>query len=491
MPLASFGKTTEISVCTGAISRSRLRELVMSDVVLAIKKDDGSYEAVNKAVRISNPEILTVDNHEIFKAASKKGIQGVTLADDGSGVTDARYSNTKHTLFNLDIATVVGSGPSKNYVEYIYKGKKYYFHDCAALRSGIRTLNRGYEQYLYGNNGKTKVSVTLCLLLSYKTETAYLIDPGARTKGFSYYMLNVKEKKARETLEALFLYLGEILGQNDCYVTNWILGNEVNAAKAWNYHGNSSFNNYMNSYVTAYQILYNGVKAQKSGNTVAISLDNDWAAAANTFAGKKVLDNFAKKIHAADSSIQWSIAYHPYSYPLTRSDFWNDNVNTTNSTSTKYISMKNIQVLTNYVATLEKNYGMAKNSIRVLLTEQGYSYDSNNPKRQAEALARAYYTAEFNNRIDAFIIRAIVDAREEVANGLYLGTMNAQTEKRISFYVYEFMDSDLTKLAATPAKDVVPSNNYGKFNSAKEILCKTNWKNIISGFDASKLAQIK
>ena len=152
--------------------------------------------------------------------------------------------------------------------------------------------------------------------------------------------------------------------------------------------------------------------------------------------------------------------------------------------------MKNITVLTNYAASLEKTYKMPTESIRVLLTEQGYSYSAG-AEKQAQAIARGYYIAEFNNRIDAFIIRAIVDDAEEAKGKLYFGLMNSQQDKRIAFYVYEFMDSDLNKLKNTAASSVVTSVNYSKFNSAKNILCNTNWKSYVPGFNATKLAGIK
>ena len=152
--------------------------------------------------------------------------------------------------------------------------------------------------------------------------------------------------------------------------------------------------------------------------------------------------------------------------------------------------MKNITVLTDYAASLEKTYKMNTGSIRVLLTEQGYSY-SGGADAQATAIARGYYIAEFNDRIDTFIIRAIVDDAEEAKGKLYLGIMNSLQDKRTAFYVYEYMDSDLAKLKSTLASSVVTDVNYGKFNSAKNILCNTDWKEYVPGFNATKLAEIK
>lgn len=489
-PIAIVEKNIEISIRVDNLEQERLKELIMNELVLAVKTESGTYEAINEPVGIRNPEAIASNTTEIFKASSKKGLQGINHADDGREVTDARYSNTKQTLFNLDLASVVGEKAGDGYVEYTYRGNTYCFSDCSALRSSIQTLNAGYEQYLYGNSDTTKVSVSLCLLLSYNTKNSYLIDPAARTYGHSYYMLNVREEKSRETLEALFLYLGEIFGQEDCYVTNWILGNEVNSSHSWNYSGNLQFDTYIECYAKAFKMLYNGVKAEKTGNTVSISLDNGWTAVPDTYSGKKTLDAFAEKINQENSNIEWSIAYHAYSYPLTRADFWNDSQNTTDSVSTKYISMKNIHVLTDYVAELEDTYKMDSGSIRVLLTEQGYSASAGS-YTQAEALARGYYAAEFNDRIDAFIIRAVKDDPDEIKGGLYLGLMDSQDDKRIAFYTYEYMDSDLSEFYKTSAQETVSAVNYSDFNNAKKILCNTNWESMIPGFDESKLAAMK
>lgn len=285
------------------------------------------------------------------------------------------------------------------------------------------------------------------------------------------------------------MYLGEIFGQSDCYVTNWILGNEINSSCAWNYSGSLDFDTYMDCYTTAFRILYNGVKSQKTGNTVCISLDNAWTAASDTYAGKAVLDSFAKKIHDQNSDIKWSIAYHPYSAPLTRVDYWNDYSNTTDDLSTPYISMKNITVLTNYAAMLENAYGLPTGSIRVLCTEQGYSY-SGGEENQAYAIARGYYTAEFNDHIDAFIIRAVRDDKNETAGNLYLGLMNRFQEKRTAFYVYEYMDSDVDQFWNKSPVGSVSSQNYNRFNKAKEIVCSTNWSNCVPGYNKAKLAGI-
>ena len=472
--------------------RENVNTVLMDGLALATRDVNGNFRLVSEVKPISNPESIAHNKAAVFKGTSKKGLQGITYAnyEGGSDIVDARNANTKQTLLNLDLSTVVSATPRAGYTAYSYKGKTYYFSNLNALKKNIQSLNYGYKQYLYGNSGRTPVAVSLCLLLSYNSENSYLIDPAARTPGHSYYMLNVREEHARETLEALFLYLGETFGKSDCYVSNWILGNEINSSRAWNYSGGLDFDTYMECYATAFRMLYTGVKSEKSGNTVSISLDNGWTAAPDTYAGKTTLDTFAQKIQNQNAGIQWSIAYHGYSYPLTKADFWNDYHNTTDDVWTPYISMRNISVLTDYVASLESAYGKSSGSIRVLLTEQGYSYSAGS-WNQAMAIARGYYMAEFNDRIDAFIIRAVIDDPEETTGNLYFGLMNRLQDKRTAFYVYEYMDSDLNGFRNTPAQGTVSSGNYGKFDEAKNIVCNTNWGAIIPGFDAGKLAEIK
>ena len=69
--------------------------------------------------------------------------------------------------------------------------------------------------------------------------------------------------------------------------------------------------------------------------------------------------------------------------------------------------------------------------------------------------------------------------------------MKWDAEKRTAYYVYEHMDSDLSKFNMKQAEDFVSQPNYGKFDEAKSIVCDTNWEFIVPNFDAVRLAQIK
>ena len=401
--------------------------------------------------------------YEQYKITSKKGIQGTSAYTEDLGV--------QHVLLNVDMADLISTTAKSGYVPYAYKGKTYYFGDLIALKDTI------YYLHGWGSNGENPYganhtrNVTLVLLMSWKDELSYLIHPSARKKGAApYYALNMQDATARDTFEALFRYMGEWLGQYKTRVSNWTLGNEVNSCKAWNYSGNMSLNQCVENYAKAFQLLYKGVKRTATSSRVFISLDHCWTASVAGHSGKSFLDQFAAYMAKTAPDMQWNVNYHPYSDPLGSTNFWSNTSSTSNSSNTKYISMRNINVLTDYLSQLESKYGKASGSIRVILGEFGYSANEGNTSQeqhQAAALGYGYYIAMANSRIDSYIIRAYQDAPEEGKLKLGLRTKNDVAKE--SYQVYKYLDTS-------------ESETY--MNKYLSIVGLNNW-NQISGFDAS------
>ena len=410
--------------------------------------------------------------YEGYKITSKKGIQGISAAY----TEDLRV---QHVMLNVDLADMVSIGQKPGYVPYVYKGKTYYFQDLIALKKTVYDLHGwgSTEGNPYGMNHMR--AVTLNLLLSWKDDLAYLIHPSARVKGAApYYALNMKESNARDTFEALFCYMGEGLGEYKRRVSNWTLGNEVNSCNEWNYSGGMSLQENVSNYAQAFQLLYQGVVRTARSSRIFISLDHCWTKADAGFSGKAFLDEFAAYMNQTAPNMRWNVNYHPYSVPLSRSDFWNDFSNTTDDpASTKYVSMRNLDILTNYLSTLETRYGKQNGSIRVIIGELGYSAaggDSNAEAYQAAALGYGYYKAMFNTRVDAYIIRAYLDDPAETVADLRLGLRRGdamQTPKR-SYDLYKNLDT---------------ANTLGYMEEYKKILGISSWESAISGFDGNKL----
>ena len=373
--------------------------------------------------------------YEQYKITSKKGIQGTSAYTEDLGV--------QHVLLNVDMADLISTTARSGYVPYTYKGKTYYFGDLIALKDTIYYLHGwgSKEENPYGANHMR--NVTLVLLMGWKDELSYLIHPSARKKGEAYYTLNMQDENARDTFEALFRYMGEWLGQYKTRVSNWTLGNEVNSCKDWNYSGNMPLKQCVENYAKAFQLLYQGVKRTATSSRVFISLDHCWATADSSHKGKDFLDQFAAYMAQTAPDMEWNVNYHPYSVnPFAGAEFWKNTGKTTNKENTPYISMWNMNVLTDYLSRLETQYGKAPGSIRVILGELGYSAeagDGSQEEKQAAALGYGYYIAMANSRIDSYIIRAYQDAREEGKLKLGLRTKNDVAKE--SYQVYKYLDT--------------------------------------------------
>lgn len=414
---------------------------LLTKYAIAIKQR-GKYVLISKPTYITNPEASATNTMKYVVPASKKGIQGATIDDLG----------TQNTLLNMDLKYLISTNGTGT--PYVYNGKTYYFTDY-------------YVGQVRHYNAKG-INVSMVVLLSWDDNLTYLIHPSARVRGKNYYALNTEDKKARETLEAAFSYLGETFGQKDCYVSNWILGNEANAHAVWNYAGNLSLNNYAKSYAQAFRMLYYGVKHGFKNSRVFISLDNEWTKGSNGFSGKSFLTAFASAIKKESPKVQWNIAYHAYPTPLTATAFWR-NTGINNTENTPCITPQNIEVLTKYV---KKHYG---SKTRIILSEQGFSSTAGD-STQAAAIAYAYYKCEFNSMIDAFIIRSEYDVDVEVRQGLSMGLIRTSPwGYKEAYNVYKYMD--------TPKSETY-TKKYLSVIGAKK------WSSIVPGYKASKFKKM-
>lgn len=416
---------------------------VVSKFAIAIKQN-GNYKIISKATYITNPEKAASNQMEYVKPATKKGIHGVT--DDNLGA--------KNTMCNINInelITTKGKGTA-----YKYNGKTYYFSD----------VQQGYVKECNAKN----ISVTAMIYMTWSDSNKYLIHPSARSRGYYYYALNTVDENARETLEAAFCYLGETFGQEDCYISHWVLGNEVNSQKMWNHAGKLSLSEYSKSYAQLFQMLSYGVKSSYANARVFVPLDNAWAIPVSQMGwnGKTFLSSFDKALEKESPKTQWNLAYHAYSFPLTTTAYGYQ-PNVTNSENSPYVSMKNIEVLTKYI---KKKYG---SKTRIILSEQGYTA-SLGEEEQAASIVYGYYKAEFNSMIDAYIIRAQKDNAAEAKEGLSMGLSSTSGKHREAYTAFKYMD---TKKSETYTK------KYLKTIGAK------NWKSIIPGYKASKFKSMK
>lgn len=428
-------------------------EYAQGKFAIGIKKSKSAYSVISPKSYVSNPEKLSTNTAAYFVPGTKKGIQ----ATDINELTDTK---SKTVFFNLYISDLMRKDSGVE--TYKYNGKTYHFNGLY-----------GYVYLVQQCNAKG-IQVTAQISIDRNVSTQSLITGNSPYAETAYYGWNTDNSTTRQTMEAMFAYLGEKFGKNNCYISNWILGNEVNSASGYYYVGNVSFSKFISMYSEAFRCLYNAVKSSRGSSKVFICLDNCWNqknAFTICYSARSTLESFAAKISDMQKDVNWNLAYHAYNQPLSDSQFWsgaNASMFTSDANTTTFITMRNIQTLTDYV---KNRFG---SNTRIILSEQGFSSTYGGQANQAAAIALAYYKAACNPMIDAFIIRSYKDEAHEVAQGLAMGLKDANGKKKTAYNVFKNMDSS-NSLKYT---EKVLKSQVG------------NWKSLVPGYSTGKISSM-
>ena len=428
-------------------------EYAQGKFAIGIKKSKSAYSVISPKSYVRNPEKLSTNTAAYFVPGTKKGIQ----VTDINELTDTK---SKTVFFNLYISDLMRKDSGVE--TYKYNGKTYHFNGLY-----------GYVYLVQQCNAKG-IQVTAQISIDRNASTQSFITGNSPYAETAYYGWNTDNSTTRQTMEAMFAYLGEKFGKNNCYISNWILGNEVNSASGYYYVGNVSFSKFISMYSEAFRCLYNAVKSSRGSSKVFICLDNCWNqknAFTICYSARSTLESFAAKISDVQKDVNWNLAYHAYNQPLSDSQFWsgaNASMFTSDANTTTFITMRNIQTLTDYV---KNRFG---SNTRIILSEQGFSSTYGGQANQAAAIALAYYKAACNPMIDAFIIRSYKDEAHEVAQGLAMGLKDANGKKKTGYNVFKNMDSS-NSLKYT---EKVLKSQVG------------NWKSLVPGYSTGKISSM-
>ena len=414
---------------------------------LAYKKN-GKYKIISNTYYITNPEVLATYTGSGPKTISKKGLQAEDL-EEGLEL------RTQHAVLNWTVNSLLTTDCT-NTVPYEYRGKTYYFN--GDMLSYNDSQVQGY------NAGGAKVTIILLLPNSSNSQTDAMRFTGSSSAKYSSFKTSTQ--KGCRTFEALMSYLAQRYGTKENFVSGWILGNEVNTPGQWNYGGGKNLSSYIENYARAFRICYNAVRSVSKKSNVYISLDHNWNIDADNsgkqyFTAKATLDEFYKQINAK-GKIVFHIAYHAYPQGLVDPVFWDDSL-ATNSANSKYVTFKNLTVLTNYV---KKNFGK---NYTIMLSEQSFN-STKGEAVQAAAYAYAYYMCEGNSMIESFIYGRHFDNPAEMKDGCYWGLCDSSHNRRMIWHVFQNIDT---------SQSFKFTNQLVKYTNLK------SWKKI-SGFKKSK-----
>ncbi len=417
-------------------------------------KVDGQYKIISRSRYITNPE--AVAKYDVYTPAST--IKGLLVDPNRLNTGELEDLGVKQAAYNIPLSKITGQTTSANYptIYYTYNGKTYAIDGQSVAEFDI----------VFGSLSKKGIRTTAIILNDMNYEYPELVHPKARSGSTApYVMFNGTEEAGIDCMAAMATFLAErYSGTGHGTISNWIIANEINARKEWNYMEYTDVYNYTKEYAQAFRVFYNAIKSVNASAEVYMPLDQTWNRNLNNqnYDARDILENF-NQILKEKGNIDWQLAYHPYPVPLTNAAFWNTGAYykklTIDSVDTAMINMKNIHVVTDYLCqeTFLTDEGQTRH---VLLSEQGFTSSSGGEGVQAAAFAYAYYISEANSHINGFLLNRQTDAPSEVAQGLAFGLNDANGGRKQIYNVFKKIDTSESQQATEFAKGILGISDW-------------------------------
>lgn len=429
---------------------------LFSKFVVAVKKD-GKFMAISRPRHITNPEVIARYSPSFGSTSSKKGLLVDPEKLSGSELDDL---GVKHAAYNIPLSRLLGNTTHASYptVYYSYNGRNYAFNGQVVAE---------YD-YIFSTLTNKGITITAILLNDMNPGHMDLIHPRARSGGAGspYFAFNAADSAGTEYIAAVGSFLASrYAGTGHGKVMNWVIGNEINARKEWNYIEAMDTASYVEEYAKAFRVFYNAILSINGNARVYISLDQQWARSLYSnggFGSKEILDEFNRNI-SSSGNIDWGVAQHPYNYPLTSAKAWSGGNKISNSESTPVITIKNIHVLTDYLQ--KEAFRTDSGEVRhVILSEMGYT-SSAGQELQAASFVYAYKVIEANRYIDSMLFSRQTDAPAELAQGLALGIDTLGGGHKSIYNAFKYVDTAESAAYTDFALRVIGVGSWGEIIS--------------------------
>lgn len=405
----------------------------------------GALKDLSNDMYILNPEAAathTQARHDV----GKKGL--LPAAETIRDTRTLKAMGVHQISYNLPVGDMISGGG----VNYTYNGKNYSFN------AGIV----GQYDVIVPAMNAAGIQVNLILLCG--ANSGILIHPLSRGVGANYYMFNTVDQACLEKLEAVAAFLGQrYSGTGHGTVDNWIVGNEVNARNEWNYMDPAAgLAGFAKAYADELRVFYNGIKSQNANARIYAATDQEWQSdnPALHYGSREFLTQLNAQI-MAEGNFDWSLASHPYNFPLYEPNTLISKPQVTHTQASRYITMSNIDVLTDFMC--QKQFLNPAGQVRsIVLSEVGFTSSAamgSNELLQAADVVYAINQANANQHIDGIIINRQRSDMGEIAQGLDYGLIGANGVAKQAYTWFMTAENPNTIAAASAVlgKDIMTS----------------------------------
>jgi len=415
--------------------------------VVAAKKN-GNYQILGTSRYVTNPEIIAKVN--TYQQTSS--VKGLIIDPNKLGGNELNDLGVKQGAYNIPLGYIMGQTTfaGRPTIYYEYGGKTYAFNGQAVAEFDL----------VFGTLASKGIQATAVILNNSNGAYPELIHPNARgVGGAAYYMYNAADASGVNAIAAAATFLAERYSGAHGTISNWIIANEINATKEWNNYASVDHYTYTEEYAKGFRVFYNAIKSVNGSARIYMPLDQQWNRnlKSGDHDGRDILEDF-NNILKAKGNINWDLAIHPYPVPLTTANFWSGSKYVSQSIDSPMVSMKNINVVTDYISgsNFLRDDG---NTRKVFLSEVGFTSTSGE-NVQAAALAYAYYIAEKNPHINGLIINRQTDDGVEIAQGLAVGLTHPNGAHIKAYEVYKHLDMGDSQEYTRFALDVIGADSW-------------------------------
>lgn len=378
--------------------------------------EDGIYVPSGVGGYVTNSDAVAKNTYDMPVPFSKKGLK-IRL------ISDAQLLGVAHTALDIPLNEMISDDSSSAHMITL-DGRSYFFNSTFVnlLDHKVKVLSDSginiYAQIVLSAPSNTISESAKSLYYMTETTTAqyYAVCPD-NDRSAEYYYAALKFIASRYTIQdGKYGFIG-----------NYIIGNTVNSNRNGNYAGQMTLSDYTADYCKVFRIAYAAIKSTYSNAVLHTSVNGCFNSPSHGHSPDSSLDYTAHDFLSLFNSqlrsggnIPWELCAELDNTDTSRADFWNESVS--DSTEASYITMKNVDVLTDFINGADFTDGThAKH-----LTVSGCAFTASDngdegQKLQAAAYSLAYYTAEANQHISAFIYSSHVDLKTDVCrnSGLY------------------------------------------------------------------------
>jgi len=436
---------------------------------LVVSMNGNEYEIVTGARFIDNVDAVAEQTYAYPTYATKKGL-------DIQMIADAQELGVAHTVVDVAINELLLGESSNESETYMFNGIGYYINKTvlAQLDHNVRAYSEAGMQ-VFLNIKLTPPSENI----SPKIRCLYNDEASEFAK---FFAINTQNPDSVKYLQAVLKFIAERYTKSDKefgFAGSFIFGYEVNSNRTTNSMGARTLDSYLNSYMTAFRIADTALRSSYSNGRVYVSLANNFARRTKTddviadqqldYAGRTFLESFNTKLRFS-GNIPWHVAINIYASNRANAEIWRDE-SALEDFETHFITMKNIEVLCNFMSQDDFLYNGKTRSILIsefaVVSGMAEVYSS----AQAASIGYSFYKAQTYQMIDAIIYRKHVDSSaDQNKYGLWTSKedpINSPATKKTSYNVFKFMDT---------------AKSLESTQFALDLLGKSSWEEVIPGF---------